>query len=98
MSPRVTSEHGLPYFMNLRLSEIERRYLLLLAARDDVPMTECVRRLIDKALARERVVTDELDIPEEARSPSGSLPLRTVLELADDSAFDELREQYGGQD
>jgi hypothetical protein len=65
--------------MQLRVSPLQRTYLLLLAERQNCSVSEAVRRLIDHALDAEPPVEGGF-LGGERKKP---LPVRTLLELAD---------------
>jgi hypothetical protein len=83
---------NLQHVTQLRVTPLQRRYLLFLAARDDVSVSEVLRGLVDRSLASAKplpVRSDE-DGPDE-----GSIPLRVVLEGIDDEAIEQLAERHG---
>lgn len=72
--------------MQMRVTALQRTYVLLLAERQNCSVSEAVRRLIDAALDSEPPI--ELgDVPEgegAALIPaSGTMQLRQLLEMAD---------------
>jgi hypothetical protein len=62
--------------MQLRVSMLQRTYLLLLAERQHCSVSEAVRRLIDTALDNEPPFLDE-------DGKQTTMPVRKLLELAD---------------
>jgi len=61
--------------MQLRVSMLQRTYLLLLAERQACSVSEAVRRLIDAAIDNEPAF--------EITDSEGTMPVRKLLELAD---------------
>jgi hypothetical protein len=79
----------------LRMTPLQRRYLLFLAARDDSSISEVLRAMIDRSLASAKpipVVGDESEIGTPAE---GSMPLRVLLEGIDEDAIEELAARHG---
>ena len=86
--PRAPQRRGappLPNVLQLRLSDVQRRYLLLLAAQRDEHMSEVVRGLIEGSLSRAK------PLPVEG---GGEVPLRVVLDSITEDVVGELAERH----
>jgi hypothetical protein len=92
---RSRREPPKPHVLQLRLTDVQRRYLLFLAAREERHMSDVVRGLIDRSLDRQPRVHDEseLELPEDVRGDGMSL--RSLLGMVDDSAIEDLADRHG---
>lgn len=89
MTPTMPKQPPLPHVLQLRLDDRLRKYVVFLAARDDVTMAEAVRQVLRRSLASQRipVVADESEVGTPA---AGHGPLALVIDGMSEATVAEL--------